>query len=51
MTPPRNYDDGQEEQMTRRSLAKGVQKRIFDNTSYENKEVDKEDDEDYDESE
>ena len=44
-------DNGQEEQMTRRSLAKGARKRIFDDTSYENKEVDKEDDEDYDESE
>ena len=44
-------NDGQEEQMTRRSLAKGVRKRIFDDTSYENKEVDKEDNEDYDESE
>ena len=37
--------------MTRRSLAKGVRKRIFDNTSNENKEVDDEDNEDYDESE
>ncbi len=47
-------NDGQEEQMTRRSLAKGVRKRIFDDTSYENNEVDKEDkedNEDYDESE
>ena len=44
-------DDGQEEQMTRRSLAKGVRKRIFDDTSSENKEVDKEDNEDYDEGE
>jgi hypothetical protein len=44
-------DDGQEEQMTRRSLAKGVQKRIYDDTSNENKEVDNEDYEDYDESE
>ena len=44
-------DNGQEEQMTRRSLAKGVRKGIFDDTSSENKEVDKEDNEDYDERE
>ena len=44
-------DDGKEKQMTRRSLAKGVRKRIFDDTSSENKEVDKEDNEDYDEGE
>ena len=44
-------DDGQEEERTRRSSGKGVRKRIFDDTSNENKEVDNEDNEDYDESE
>ena len=44
-------DDGQEEERTRRSSGKGVRKRIFDDTSNENKEVDNEDYEDYDESE
>jgi len=44
-------DDGQKEERTRRSSGKGVRKRIFDDTSNENKEVDNEDNEDYDESE